>query len=146
MRSVVSLLAVSLLCPAAAQAGDDVALKKALEAVAGKWKFLKVETGGGGPNESVEGAFLDIAQDGKTLAFIRGGKANKGTFTIDPAKKPKEITITRDGSNRSTLGIYRIEKNVMTLCYARKDGAERPKEFAATKDEKFMLMTLERAK
>ena len=142
--AAVSLLGFGFL--ALAQAGDDAGLKKEIEAVTGKWNVIKVETGGGGKNESVEGSYLHFEKDGKTLVFHRGGKTTKVAFTLNPAKNPKEITITPHGKDKSAFGIYKIEKNVMTICHARQDGGERPKEFATTKDERFVLITMERAK
>lgn len=145
MRVFIPVLVVglSLVALVQADAGNDAAVKKELETIAGKWNMLKVETGGG-QNESVEGSSVRFDSDG-TIEYSRADKVLKGTFTIDPTKQPKQITITPDGSEKSVPGIYKIDNNRMTVCQARKN-SERPKEFALTKDEQFVLFTLERAK
>jgi uncharacterized protein (TIGR03067 family) len=50
-----------------------------------------------------------------------------GARKIDPTKNPKEITLTPDGSNKSLLGIYKLEGDTLTLCF----GEKRPTDFKA---------------
>ena len=55
-----------------------------------------------------------------------------GTHKIDPTKKPKEIDSTDTSGEfkvKTYLGIYKIEKDVWTVCFAP-PGKERPKAFS----------------
>jgi uncharacterized protein (TIGR03067 family) len=54
----------------------------------------------------------------------------EGTYTLDPAKKPKTIDITISDRERA-IGIYEVDGDTLKLCMVEdKDGNERPTEFA----------------
>jgi RNA polymerase sigma factor (sigma-70 family) len=55
------------------------------------------------------------------------------TYTIDPAKSPKEITFTvvKNGSGK-LLAIYKLEKDTLTIAYLDWFKDQRPKGFTAT--------------
>ena len=57
----------------------------------------------------------------------------KGTFTIDPAKKPKELDLTfqRDGKTVKARCIYELGEGTWMFCYA---DMARPTEFKTTPD------------
>jgi uncharacterized protein (TIGR03067 family) len=60
------------------------------------------------------------------------------TFTLDPAKKPRQITIVPDPpkgaagdrKERVVQGIYAFEEKLLKICFI-KDGGMRPTDFAA---------------
>src|SRR5262249_55204690 len=98
------------------------------EKIVGTWAFESLETGGQKrPEEAVIEAKLIFAADGKFTATT-GGKEVKGTYKLDPAKKPKEITTTND-EGKTHRGIYKLDGDALTLCVPDEDGAERPTEF-----------------
>jgi RNA polymerase sigma-70 factor (ECF subfamily) len=79
------------------------------------------------------------AADGK-------GRTRKLNFTLDPAKSPKEINLTSlDGQekDKSTPGIYSLEKGQLRLCYFR-DGTARPKDFKTSQGDGKLVLVLER--
>jgi uncharacterized protein (TIGR03067 family) len=82
----------------------------------------------------------------------RGGQS-RYAYTIDASRKPKVIDITYEGPEAALkgvrqFGIYKIEKDKLTLCLTAEPGAtekDRPKRFT-TKEGKVFLMRFKRAK
>jgi uncharacterized protein (TIGR03067 family) len=115
------------------------------EKIVGTWAYVSVEGRGlKVPEEQVKEAKLILAADGKFTAIVKG-KKTEGTYKLDPAKKPKEITTT-DGDGKAHNGIYKIDGDTLTLCMSKGDGAERPTEFATKEDANVVLVVLNREK
>jgi uncharacterized protein (TIGR03067 family) len=126
------------------QAGDDEQ-KKEKAALQGVWKILSLETNKG-KDDGAEGATLEFDKDGKNITFTKGGDVKKGTFTVNPAGKPKEIDIKPENENKTFEGIYQVEKDTLKICLAPDSNDGRPTEFAVKEGKNFILLTLERAK
>ena len=136
--------AAVLLVGLAAQGGDDAVLKKEKAALEGAWKIVSRETlnsKGAPPGSTV----WEFGKDGKSLTTTKDGKATKGTFTLNPAGKPKEIDIMLS-KDKTVEGIYQIEKDTLKLCFATNPGDGRPTEFAPKEGKAYVVLTLERAK
>jgi RNA polymerase sigma factor (sigma-70 family) len=113
--------------------------------IVGTWAYVSVETGGQKvPEEQVKDAKMIFAADGKFTA-IRKGKEIAGTYKLDPAKKPKEITTAND-DGKTHLGIYKLDGDALTVCLTGEDGAERPTGFATKEGSKVVLVVLKREK
>jgi len=72
----------------------------------------------------------------------------KGTFRLDPGKKPATIDLTMsegEDKDKTILGIYQLEDDVLRICGAG-PGHERPTEFAAKDGSGYTLITCKRAK
>jgi uncharacterized protein (TIGR03067 family) len=110
----------------------------------GTWK-LKSMVKEGKPEEKGVGMIEFTFSGGNlTMNIPNGGDPVK--FTTDPKAKPATLDMTvgrKEVKTRVVKGIYKIEKDTLTICGALDDG-ERPKEFKATKDN--VLMVLERVK
>ena len=137
--------ALTLVVAFAAHGGGDAAKKKELAVLEGVWKITAFETPEG-KNADLEGATLAFNKDGKTVLFTHNGQEKKGEFKFNPAGKPKEIDISPEDENKTFEGIYRIEKNKMTLCLDPGSGDGRPNEFAVKEGKKYVLITLEKGK
>lgn len=137
--------AASLFVVLTVQAGDDAAQKKEKAALEGVWKIVSLETNKG-KDAGAEGATLEFDKEGKNITFTKDGQAKKGTFTLNPVGKPKEIDIKPSDENKTFEGIYQLEKDKLKICMAPDSGDGRPGEFALKDGKNYVLITLERAK
>lgn len=119
-----------------------------LKKLEGTWVAVSVETSGTKPSaEEVQqaGIRLMIAGEQFKLKSNRGGNgAMKGTLVLDSSRKPATMdfkatrSVTDDATDAGSrdlsdiFGIYRLEGDTLTFCYA----PERPKEFATSSDRK----------
>jgi RNA polymerase sigma factor (sigma-70 family) len=127
--------------PAAAR---EDAVKDA-EKIVGTWAYMSVETKEEKvPQEEVKKAKMIFAAEGKFTA-INSKAEKKGTYKLDPAKKPKEITTTND-DGKTHRGIYKLDGDTLTICIHQEDGADRPTEFATKRGTKLVLVVLKREK
>jgi uncharacterized protein (TIGR03067 family) len=126
-----------------AQAGDEVLMKKELEALRGNWNA--VIKGAGGNDQDLLHQFSMVEN---SLQIRMGGNSADFKFTVNPRKKPKEINITRmlpDGSDASMLGIYELDGDTLKLCFDE-FGKKRPIEFKAQSGSKQSNFVLKREK
>jgi uncharacterized protein (TIGR03067 family) len=130
MRTLASATTVCLLILAGAQAGEQDALKKEIERLRGTWS-VNVPHGG----DEVKGQFAVYGDE--SFEINLGGNHVNGVRKIDPSKNPKEITLTLDRSEKSLLGIYKLEGDKLTLCF----GAKRPTEFKAKEGTTLWVLT-----
>jgi uncharacterized protein (TIGR03067 family) len=118
---------------------DDVARLQ------GAWEFTSLEIDGKAmPQQMLGASKIEIA--GNKFTSTTGDTVYKGTFTIDPVKKPKTIDMTfTEGPEKGgiALGIYEIEGDNWKICLTIANKG-RPKEFATKLGSGFALETLRR--
>jgi RNA polymerase sigma factor (sigma-70 family) len=153
LLAVVVAVAVTLTCTAVfgglaladkPAAGKD-ADQKDEEKIVGTWLAVSCEEGGKKvPEEKVKEARLILAADGK-LTHDFGKRDKSGTYKLDPAKKPKEFTVSTNGGE-TLNGIYKLDGDTLTICANGVDGGERPTEFASKDGTQVLLLALKREK
>ena len=121
---------------------DEAAIKKEKELLKGTWKFESVKSPKGDKDDFGD-AKLEFFTDGK-VQFTKGTEQKKATYKINPAGKPKEIDLKPEGKEEAMQGIYRIEKDTLTICICEGQNVARPTEFEAK--DKNVLVTLKRVK
>jgi RNA polymerase sigma factor (sigma-70 family) len=111
----------------------------------GKWTVVALtQSGKAAPEDEVRlvNMLLDFQQGGK-LTMSMPGKSKSGSFKADPSKNPKQIDLELEGEAKRAFGIYRIEKDLLTLCIDDQ-GKERPTKFESTADSHYVLLVLKR--
>lgn len=121
---------------------DEAALKKEKELLKGLWKIESFESQQGNKDDFV-GATLDFKSDGN-IEFTKDGDTKKATYTLNPAGKPKELDLKPEGKDESMLAIYRLEKDMLTICIVEGPGAARPNAFEAK--DRNVVVKLKRVK
>jgi uncharacterized protein (TIGR03067 family) len=147
-RYVVLFLAASLLLGADAPKGDDA--KKEKEKLQGAWRAESAEQGGKVQADANEHL---LVFEGDNFSIKRGDQVIiKGTFTLDPSKKPKAIDMKitegrrEEDKDKTVHGIYELEKDTLKWCTAEPGNKERPKEFATKEGTRLLFVTLKKEK
>lgn len=129
MRTIASLSVVVFLFLAGVRAGEDNLIKRELTALRGNWNvFIKVP---GRTDQEVLQQYSFV--ENRVQIRIGGNNSPDFKFTVNPAKKPKEIdkVHTRgDGSEITALGIYELQGDKLKVRFGE-FGKERPTEFEA---------------
>jgi uncharacterized protein (TIGR03067 family) len=134
-------LALALALTASAQEKKDVL--KELAPFQGAWKVVSASRGGeAAPKDVLEK--LSFAFEGDKMTVTEFGKAEAGSFSVDPKKTPAAIDIVGPKGEK-VAGIYKFDKDgKLTLCFVKdKKDAVRPKGFD---DKDAALIVLEKAK
>ncbi len=112
--------------------------------IQGAWTVVSAERGGQAQEDAKEAT---LTFKGNNLTAQTKDKTHKGTFKLDPGKKPKHIDIMpTDGDQKGKTfpGIYSLEGGQLRICF-NTQGETRPAKFEA-KDDGVMLLVLKPAK
>lgn len=108
--------------------------------IEGSWKLIGGEQNGQDePEEDIQRSTLEIVGNQHTVTV--GDAVMKGTHKLDTSQNPMTIDSTDTAGpfeNMSLKGIFKLEDDVVTLCFGAPDG-ERPTEFT-TKDGKAAIL------
>jgi len=142
MRSFVCLCLV--LAATAAFAGDTPADAKALQ---GTWVPVRADLGGAPMPDAVLKT-ISLRLTGAEYLVLVGASPDSGTWSIDPASKPKGMTVTGvkgPNAGKTFPAIYELAGDTLRICYDL-SGAMRPAEFKSAPGTKLYLVTYHRRK
>ena len=132
-------------------AGGDAseAIKKDKSALKGTWKVTaSVSKGEKATADEIKDLFLIFRGD--AILVREDGKAHENfSYTLDPAKKTKEIDlILKIGSQKGRIdrGIYEIDGDTLRICIQSNKDSPRPGEFRSPAASDLWLVTLQRSK
>lgn len=119
-----------------------------LKAMVGKWKLVKGELGGKDVTEHLKDLDFRIAAGGKYTATV-GKMVDEGSFTVDPAKTPRQMDI-QTGKGGPSAGatlkaIYKLDGDALVICY-QFGGGDRPAAFKSEPGTQQYLAEYKRAK
>ena len=111
----------------------------------GTWQVTSGQANGEAiPAETISSIVLTIK--GNSYTALINDQTDRGSFTIDASKDPKQIDVHPENADVGQLfGIYEIGPDSLRVCYARQ-GAARPKAFATGDDERLLLLEYKRKK
>jgi uncharacterized protein (TIGR03067 family) len=101
-----------------ADAARDKAIQKERHAMAGTWKFDFLELDG---EKAPEAHFKDatVVVKGEQFTLVTAAATHRGTFTLDPSKRPRTIDFTfTEGPEKGnvSLGIYELDDDTWRIC------------------------------
>lgn len=138
------ILAVLFLVAAVSSARADN--KAELKALTGQWAVADAEVDGKKVTETFKA--LELMIENGTYAVKLGNEADKGTITVDAAKKPKAMDIAgTEGPNRGKtyLCVYELKDDTLTVCYSL-DFKTRPTDLKTAEKSNRMLIVYKRKK
>jgi uncharacterized protein (TIGR03067 family) len=139
-----SLLVVSALTLGAPGVKDPP--KKEPATIIGEWVGEKALAGGKDLPAPAGGVVFEFTKDGKAVVREGARPPEQAEYQADPTKDPAEIDWTPGAAAKAgpMLGIYKVEKDTLTLCLAV--GGDRPRKFESPAGSATLLMTFKRAK
>jgi uncharacterized protein (TIGR03067 family) len=109
-------------------------------AIRGKWQVTNaVDSGRVIPKEQL--SKIQFVFTDKTLSTEINGRKSESTWTLRPARNPKEMELTENGV--VTHGIYDLKGDVLRLCL-RQGGGQRPASFDSRPDSQDIAFVLKR--
>lgn len=126
---------------------DNDEVRAAVKELQGEWQFVRIERNGQAVAlEQLRKSKITIVK--QTLVWADNGKDETWFFEVNPAKTPREFDlIANDGDIALGVpGIYRLDKDRLSICLGFNDGCKRPTTFKNQTGTENLLMVLERAK
>ena len=148
MRRFVPLACVLALGLAAQVVADEKADAE-LKAPVGNWTVEKAVFDGKEITNALKTLRFEIRAGGKYTVDL-GTEKDEGTFTVDPAKSPKELDVKPTGGpnkGKTLQAIYKIDGDTLTVCYEYDTTTGlRPAKFESKDKTTHLLITYKREK
>jgi uncharacterized protein (TIGR03067 family) len=123
---------------------------KKTDTIVGEWEVESL-TMGGQPSTTT-GLKYTFTADGQWLIHrdgqVIGVAANRG-FTMDNKTTPPSVDLISNTKAANMLrlqGIFKVEKDTLTICGTRQQGAERPTKFESPEGSQIVIYVLKRVK
>jgi uncharacterized protein (TIGR03067 family) len=112
------VLSVTAIVAVMASEDPKEASQKELERLQGEWKMVSgLRNGNEIPAEAV--SHMRCRVRGARVTFLREDKpVEEVTITLDPSKQPKVLDAKLADTQKVAPGIYQLEGDSFTLCYA----------------------------
>jgi uncharacterized protein (TIGR03067 family) len=110
--------------------------------IIGEWKMIKSVVSGKESPDDV-GIIFTFTKDKLTISDPKNQASDAGTrkYTLRPEKKPAEIDVQRESAKRADPGIYKLEKDKLTIAMPEKQSGPRPETFEGNR---LVVFTFER--
>ena len=118
--------------------------KSDLKKLQGDWEVVTWEQLGRPVNITAKWSF-----NGEKYTLDQGSNLEEGTIKIDQSKKLPTIDLAISGGNckgKDQPGIYKIEGDTITFCFAWPGMTDRPTEFMTNAENRWILITMKRMK
>ena len=128
--------------------GKEKEDKDDLKKLEGNWTVTSWKQSGG----ELEQEQLDTAKwtvKGDKYWFELSGVGEEGTIKVDSSKKTPTIDLTITEGNdkgKEQPGIYKVDGDTITFCFARPGEKDRPTDFKSTEDDGFILIVMKKKK
>jgi uncharacterized protein (TIGR03067 family) len=117
--------------------------KKEADALVGTWTFSKMVRDGQDMTDQLGGVKVVFDAEKFSSPNI------KAEYKLDPSKSPKAMDISyKEGpaAGQTVKAIYKLEGETLTICRARAEADERPREFEAPAGSHRFLFEFKRSK
>jgi uncharacterized protein (TIGR03067 family) len=143
MRKLLPCIAVVLALGAADAPKDEA--KTAAKEIIGSWKGVSVETLGLKSDLITDWEIKDT----EIIFTFRGRPTGTYTYRLDAKKSPREIDLTPKDGGQTRRGIWKVEKDKLTMCIVRSDVTnagkrKRPRTFSSRARNDVEVLTLKR--
>jgi uncharacterized protein (TIGR03067 family) len=137
---------IALILPAFLVAAIVVQAQEDAKDLQGVWSVTEFHNAGVAP-KAAELKTLKIAvKDNNFVIQLGREQQDRYTFTIDPKKNPKWITLTHSDPKIGTMpGIYEIKADTVTMCF-RLTSTIRPKAFQTKPSTLYCYIVMKREK
>lgn len=111
--------------------------------IVGKWAGQAMTAGGKPEPGFGAGSSFEFTGDGKFQFTLGGKQVPEGKYKIDAKPNPKELDFNIGGGDEFHKCIFKIEKDVLTVCWDD-GGGPRPNAFGSPRATKIIEMTFKR--
>jgi uncharacterized protein (TIGR03067 family) len=88
----------------------------------------------------------EFAPGGKLLRRLGDREPAEWRYAADPAAAPARLDWTDPAGEDTVEGIYKVDGDVLTLCYSHNPADDRPTKFESPTGSRLVVLTFKRVK
>ena len=116
-----------------------------LEKLQGAWQFTQFVVNGHVESAESREGMQGVIRSNVMQLKAKNKREDAMRISLDPTAKPAAIDLAPDSEKGVRLkGIYELDKDTLKICFTM-EGSERPKVFSSKKDERTVLIFLQRS-